>query len=182
MSTIIIEDRLEEIFSELTPVKGIGTDIDFPIIFDFGTQKDLLAFLKLRKNNYSPYPLIWLETPYIESHGMKEVDVSGMKLVIATRTSKTHTPKQRKETTFKELLVPVFNQVKDAIRLSNTTSNDQKYTVTKFYNYGENNENIVDDIWDALKIEFDITINDRCFKILKKNGSNVLDSGMNIPL
>lgn len=74
------------------------------------------------------------------------------------------TPKQRLDRTFKEILIPVVESIKKTIRLSNTVSNDQVYGLVKYYNYGKDQKSEIDDVWDAIKITFNLTVNDRCFK------------------
>lgn len=157
MSDIIVENRLREVFNFINPVPVNGNNFD--VHFDFGTLKDLNVFLTDRKRN-QPFPLIWLQTPYESTEGVKDVTISDMKLVVAVPTTQALTPRERIDKTFESKILPVVKDVKRVIRLANTMHNDQNYKTSKYFNYGENNEVKAIDNWDAITLTFDLMVND----------------------
>jgi hypothetical protein len=171
---IIIEKRLIELFNTLPPIKVNG--ISYKPIYDFGTQEDLLKFLKYkRKEGTSIYPLIWVETPIFRKGDEKRKEVS-LKLVLATLTNSEISNTERLLITFDSTLLPLKENVLQAINQSGFTRNLKEkenneafyfnYGVkntnkkTNIYNYGISDTNreisVVTDIWDAISLELTV--------------------------
>lgn len=165
---IIVEDRLKEIFDTLPPLKN-SKGIDFKPVFKCGDNKELSTFLKLSKKTRDPYPLIWLISPYTEEHKRTHVLIENMSLILAVETNSSMLNNQRLEDTFKTVLIPLYDNIKTLFMKANTVNTDDTYIVTKFYNYsGDTNptdKHEVTDIWDAMKITFEIQINSNCLRL-----------------
>lgn len=166
---LIIEDKLKEIFDQL-PLMQNSAGVEFKLVFRYGDNLELLAFLKNAKGNTSrPYPLIWLLYPYEEIQDRTTVDVTDMVLIIATETNAESNYQQRMEENFKKVLIPLYENIKLAFLRANTIYTSDVYNVTKYPNYGRPEENKAEaiDLWDAMRIEFNCSINNSCINTIK---------------
>ena len=162
--TIKVEDRLKEIFSYLPAIKG------FSPIFKAGDQKELIAFFKQSGGN-SNYPLIWLDMPFEEKHiNRKRVKVDNLTLILAVETNSEMLYSERLDTTFKDVLYPLLDSVLDAFTVGNTLSYDSDFSIVKYGNYSEQADGAEGgfvDIWDVIKLNLDVEINDTCLRQIK---------------
>ena len=132
--TIVLEDRLREIFAFLPTIKG------FQPVFKQGDHKELIAFFQESQGNTN-YPLIWLDMPYEEEHlNRKRVKVNSLNLILAVQTNSEMRYSERLETTFATVLMPLLDSVLDAFTVANTLSYDSNYKIVKFGNYSEQAE------------------------------------------
>ena len=166
---IVIEDRLKELFDTLPAlVNSAGT---FNPKFSFGDQKELNAYLKAHSRGSSVYPLIWMVYPNIEKfRNTDRVVNSDITLILATMNDQTEWLNgQRFIETFGKELFPVLGNIKIALRESGITkvisdSDGDDFTITKFPNYGDTKPNsdkhYTTDVWDAIKVEFKLEVND----------------------
>tara|TARA_R110000787_G_scaffold38935_2_gene97765 strand:+ start:871 stop:1509 length:639 start_codon:yes stop_codon:yes gene_type:complete len=162
--TIVAEDRLKEMFDTLVPFTGSNGGL-FQPIFRYGDQKELSSFLKTTQSQDKPYPLIWLEYPYTESHTINRVKLEGVSLVLAVESNSVMYNPERLESSFKEFLLPLWDNINQTFRRSNTIDTVENFTLTKFPNYDtRENKNKTTTIWDAVKVTFDCSINSNCFK------------------
>jgi hypothetical protein len=143
---------------------------EFKPVFKYGDNKELLAFLKTKNKGEKPYPLIWLVYPYVEDHGRTNVSIEPISLVLAVRTNKSMLNEQRMEETYKKVLIPLYNNLREMFMQSNIAYVTDEYIVTKFPNYSneesEGTQNQTVDLWDALKMTFNCTINANCLNEL----------------
>ena len=167
---IIVEERLKELFATLPDIT-VGQS-SYPVSFDFGSHKDLLRFMNSERKFKGgvQYPLIWLETPFdrdIKRNG--NVNISGLTLILATLSNSQQSNTERLENTFKPTLIPLSQLVLESLRKGGFTQiiNDGQRKETNFYNYGvDENENQTTDIWDVIKIELDIIMDNRCLRCI----------------
>jgi len=159
--TIVVEDRLREIFAYLPAIDG------YIPVFGCGDQRELNAFL-VNKKAEAPYPLIWLVYPYSEQHKRTKVELESITLILAVETNQAMLNLQRIEDVYKVFLYPLLDNIKYVFRVASIMNLSDEYDVWKYPNYsgdanlGEENETIA--IWDALKVNFNCTINDKCLK------------------
>ena len=161
---IVVEERLAEIFETL-PAYIDDKGNEFKPLFKFGDNKELLAFLKQNEGSKSPYPLIWLVYPYEENHQRTHVQIDNMDLILAVETNSEMFNEERFETTYKDVLFPLYDNIRTLFDQANIISTDDTYRVVKYPNYGnlEGTENETVDIWDALKMTFNCQITNWCF-------------------
>jgi len=157
---IVVEERLQEMFNTLPVIQTV--DGDFKPIFMYGDQKELNTFLKANTNAEKPYPLIWLVYPYEEKHTRTNVEISNISLILAVETNIEMFNPERMESTFKAVLIPLWDNIRELFNASNTIAVSQEYDIIKFPNYGEEDTSESTDIWDALKITFECEINNYC--------------------
>jgi len=166
--TIIVEDRLKAIFDYL-PAHVVGVD-SFKPVFKSGDQKELLAFFK-QSTQKTNYPLIWLDMPYEENHrNRNRVDVDSLSLILAVETNSEMLNAERLSSTYKPVLYPLLDNVIDVFTVANILTFNQEFTITKFPNYSddtEGNESGFSDIWDAIKLTIQISLNDNCLREIK---------------
>jgi hypothetical protein len=165
--SIVIEDRLEEIFSYLTPITSNDLQAFMPI-FKVGDQKELISFFN-QSETLTNYPLIWLDMPYIENHyNQKKVEVD-VSLILAVETNGSMLNSERMDKTYKPILLPLLDNVIDLFKKANTVSFDFNYKITKFPNYSDTEqgeENKFVDIWDAIKLEITLNFNNKCLRAI----------------
>jgi len=168
-TTIIVEDRLREIFAFLPDITGADGNPYTPL-FKAGDQKELLAFFSQSQGNTN-YPLIWLDMPFEEKHiNRRRVEITGLTLILAVETNSEMLYSERLETTFTNTLFPLLDSVLDAFTTGNTLSYDSDFTITKFGNYSEQADGTQGefvDIWDAIKLTLNVEINNDCLRTIK---------------
>ena len=168
--SIIVEERLKELFATL-PKITVGQS-SYPVNFDFGSHKDLLRFMNSQRKFQGgvSYPLIWLETPF-ERDVMRDghINLSGLTLILATLSDSEQSNTTRLELAFKTTLIPLSKLVLESLRKGGFTQiiNDGQRTETNYYNYGvDETESQTTDIWDVIKIELDIIMDNQCLRCI----------------
>ena len=163
---IIVEERLKELFEALPQINVSGKS--YNISYGFGSHKDLLRFMNSERKFRGgvEYPLIWLETPIERDvRRDKKIDLAGLTLILATLSNAEKSNVERLEVTFKPTLIPLYDMVIKALKRSGFTQiiNNGEQKVTTFYNYGVNEEeHEATDIWDVLKIQLDLIMDNTC--------------------
>lgn len=167
---IIVEERLKEMFSKLPTISVDNKN--YPVSFDFGSHKDLLRFFNSEQKFQGgvSYPLIWLETP-IEKTVFRNnyVELSGLTLILATLSNAEKSNSERLEVTFKPTLIPLLDLVMETFKKSGFTQviNSGQRKETFFYNYGvDEEEHITTDIWDVIRIELDVIMDNKCLRCI----------------
>lgn len=147
--------QLDEIFSTLPELDVEGAM--FKPYFDYGSHEDLLRRLKDNRKIDVKYPLIWLQNPYTlrkvkqEPYWVK----AEMTLILATLTSRNASNKERVNETMEKVLEPLHNNVIRALNYSGITKIED-YDDEVYFNYGPT-ETESTDIWDAIKIDIEIS-------------------------
>ena len=163
---IVVESRLQEVLAGL-PVIDIdwnGVPTPFPHRFDWGTSEDLNIFLSQEKKIY---PLIWLETGFTETHNTSSNEVScSLSFKIATYGLDNSLLNQvRLKTTFEDVLFPTLENIRKTFERSNIVSLDgENWNIQKFYNYGTGSKTETTDVWDAIKFDVGLIINEDCIR------------------
>ena len=159
---IYVEDKLESAFATLPTLQDLG-GTNYQPVFDAGSHEDLLRLLWTNTGKVNVYPLVWLETPYLRK-GKDERPNMRLKFFLATLADANQTNKQRREISFKNMLVPLYENVITAMSQSGFIRflNEERNLVAWHYNYGvkENTESEVTDIWDVIVFERDIEMTD----------------------
>lgn len=160
---ISVENTLEAIFDQLPVMKYTDSSTNkYKPKFDYGDNKDLLSFLKLKgKEREDPYPLIWLEYPFMETHYDNKMEAKGISLILAVKTNTSMTNRQRLKETYRNVINPLFDNVRHSLKMGNIVNVSGIYQGKKFPNYSSSQldeEHKTVAIWDAFKITFDIEI------------------------
>ena len=163
---IIVEERLTELSSTF-PIMTISGS-DYKPDFGFGTKEDLYKHLiEKAKTGGKYYPLVWLLTP-IESIGSKKRIETPLSLILATLNKvKSMSNKKRIELSFKTTLIPLHDNIITAFNQSGFTRilNPAKIKRGNHYNFEfEKGESSPKDIWDAMKVEFELEMTDECLE------------------
>lgn len=168
--TIILEDRLSEIFSYIPPIVN-QNGLEFKPTFMYGDESHLVDFLKQKKSQSSVYPIIWLVYPSIEKHSKSEVKFSNLTIILAVETNSVMLNNERLVGTYKAVLIPLLDSLRNVLLKANIANIENEFTITKFPNYSDDSEqkegNIATYVWDALKVSFSGTINKNCLKPIK---------------
>jgi hypothetical protein len=164
---IVLEDGFKAIFDYLPLMKN-SKAIEFKPTFMYGDNKQLLDFLRQHKTGTSVYPLIWLVYPYQETHGRSEVDFDGITFILAVETNSVMLNNQRMRETYSNVLIPLFNNIKEAFKQASNLSTGDEYVITKFPNYSDvqrtSDDNKATYVWDAMTISFDGQMTSNCLQ------------------
>ena len=159
---IDFEQTIMDLFKHLPALSSRGGV--YNPVFDYGTEDQMIRFLKIRELKQSRYPLIWMETP-IRTKGKEYVTVNNFSLILATKSNPENTNEERQFVSFESLLNPlVENVLKCFDQASNTeiVSSDEDLERTKFFNYLlADGKNKYED-WDAIKLTFDLRVTKTC--------------------
>lgn len=164
---IVVEDRVLELLGtlpDITVKDSQGADVVFSMSYDFGSAEDLDLFLKQETKKY---PLVWLENGFSETHSTDKSEVqASLSFKIATYgLDSTLLNQVRLNSTFKDVLFPVLENVRKALERSNITLlQSREFEITKFYNYGSDQAQEQSEIWDAIKFDVDVKFNNDCLK------------------
>ena len=157
---IVVEDKLTTLFDNL-PDLTVGGE-SFKPIFEFGDLKDLNKFLK---QEVKKYPLIWLESGFNESFNEEGVSISPNIVIATYGLNLSYSNREKLDINFKTVLMPLLENVIKTFERSNIIIfNGSDCKITKYYNYGDESRHETTDIWDAIKLEVEITIKDDCIK------------------
>lgn len=164
---------LVDIHSRLTQaIMGDANHLGMPLIggrkvvYEFGDESHLNQILKLYdKNRKELYPLIYnvnSESNQDSSRSLGEVD---LKLVIATRNLHTeYKNTQRWATSYRNVLFPVAKNLVTLFTKGSIFIWNETFNLKEFPNFGEAGENETTDIWDALRFDTTIKINNHCLQ------------------
>jgi len=167
-TAIIVEDRFDEVLAFLPDMTYPGKATIFPVTFGYGDDFELNQFLK---NNQKPYPLVWLLYPYLEKHFKTKVELPSVSFILAVDTKAAMVNAERIDTTYKNILMPLYDNFKHVITRNNIMNVKHEFNVTKFPNYSDDGsskeKNKTTARWDALKVNFSCDINNTCLKQIR---------------
>lgn len=161
---MIIEERLLSIFEQLPEVGG------FKPVYHFGDDLEFNKFIL--KSTKSVYPLIWQLVKPEKDNFHKHSNTTDLELIIATRNLETDMLNTtRWETSYKNVLNPVYENVKTGLIRSGIIRSEWEFDKLKSPNYsqvdnGDKNKTI--DIIDVivLKLNGAVFTND-CVRQIK---------------
>lgn len=146
---IIVEERLDEVFTQLPEIDG------FKPVYDWGDKFNLIKTLTLYSNNSeSPYPLIYQTSKGSTQNLNTQMATTDLVLVLACRnTDVSLVNRNRWAMSYKNVLYPLYDNIVECLRQAGIFLYDQNIRVDEYPNYSENeNENKTIDIWDALEV------------------------------
>lgn len=176
---IIVEDRFEEMIEVMPLMKNSQSknkDIEYKVNFGFGDDKELMNFIVAHKNKTITYPLIWLVMPYKEVHSKKTVKLDRISFILAVETNDKMFNRERFNTTYKNVLVPLYDNFRELLEKANIVNLAEEVEVWKYPNYSNeklpgnretlksSEKNKTFDIWDAIKVTMNIKLTDNCFR------------------
>lgn len=146
-------------------------------------EADLLELNKVLSKAETKYPLIWLETGYKENHRVYggEVKITNCNFVFITKGDATDYFDKRYKTTFDSILYRVLAKFEEKIKVTKGIRFDTEYhdvislpfnDVTELsarnrtvngVNQRATESTPLIDIWDALILTTDLSINPQCF-------------------
>lgn len=168
---IDVHQRFLDAFAMLPKVGGYPANGDIPANegyqpnYDWGNELHLNQLIRLYHNdNENPYPLIYNISNVTSQDSKKELaSYDNLSLILATRNTCTELVNpQRWATSYKNILFPLANNIVTLFEKNAIFQWTGEFELLEFPNYGENDENMTTDIWDALRIDTSITINNQC--------------------
>lgn len=163
---INVHQRLIEAFDTLPPiVQGeVPNRVEFKANYQWGDDHHLnLLIKKYNNDDKNPYPLIYNVSNYSTQDTKKGIANCRLSLVLATRNTSTwYDNSERWASSYENILFPLASNIEQLFRRSQIFVWAGEFRLFEFPNYGDKGENITTDIWDALRFDTDITINDFC--------------------
>lgn len=154
-----IEGKLSEIFVQLPEIDG------FKPVYHFGDELEFNKFILLNKG--AIYPLIWQLIGKETDADFAQRISTDLKFFIAVRNTETDMFNTvRWETSYKNVLDPMYNNIKKAFKESGIIKSDWVFDKFKRPNYSQTeskNENKTIDIIDVIEVSLrDVEIKDSC--------------------
>lgn len=166
---IILENVLEDIFSYLPKMAYSKTEQAFPVVFGCGDEIELNVWLKDRESS-NTYPLIWLLYPYVEGHSKTKIELDKIDFILAVDTNSSMQNKERIVETYTKVLMPLYWNMRYALKVANVINTASEYSVVKHPNYSKSaskEESGTIAIWDALKVTTNFSVIDTCLRPIK---------------
>ncbi len=135
--------------------------------YHYGNEDELKKVMSIKRELY---PMVWYVMPYQKGSQKTDTKVwkGNVKLLLATNNKAQPTNDVRNNTTFKDTLNPLYDDVINAfVKNPNFTIVDNKVDDIKLFNYYKKDvgsrdkpqKRIVNDIWDVIVLEFNLIIN-----------------------
>jgi hypothetical protein len=161
---MILEERLISVFEQLPEVDG------FKPVYHFGDDVEFNRFIL--KSTDSVYPLIWQLIKRESDDDIRKNIKTDLEFFIAVRNLNVDMfNTERWETSYKNVLVPVYENIKKAFIRSGIVRSDFVYEVFKKPNYSQidnNDKNKTIDIIDAILVRLpNAEITKDCVRIIK---------------
>lgn len=156
---IDVHAKLTQAFDVLPLIDGLKPN------YKWGDENELNKLLKLYSNDSSKniYPLIYNVSNRSSQSEMGNEASVNISLIIATRNKNTDWHNgNRWATSYKNVLFPMIRNMVQLFYKSGFTYWDGTYELYEFPNYGDLGENKTLDIWDALRMDFRLNINNNC--------------------
>lgn len=165
---IVVEERLAELFMQLPSMSVTDEKPEgFKPVYHFGDGKELNKFIT--ESQHKVYPLIY-QTSYDETQFAKQGYVrTNLELVLAVQTNAELYNTERWATTYRNILVPLFNNIDTAFKQSGIIRSEYEYRVRKRPNYSETDskeKNAFVDIIDALVVNLQVEITSACINTI----------------
>lgn len=160
---INVHARLTEAFATLPEIMEMKPN------YKWGDEMHLNQLMKLYNNDQkNPYPLIYnVSNKSSQDESRATATYNPLQLVIAYRNTHTdHLNPTRWATSYNTMLFPVAMNIVTLFKKSQIFQWNEQYELFEFPNYGDGNENETTDIWDALRLDTTITINNNCLKTI----------------
>ena len=165
----ILTDEMETIVAAVKTALGLSV-----LNYQYGYITELNETLKQMEAAPAQYqhkfPLVYLAEPFTISRGEERVfGTAKPDLFIINTTDKTWKAKQRMDNNYKPVLLPVYRQLLEEIKKSPVfqylSTEKIVHTLTKGYYWGENQQSVLNDAVDCLKIggiELPVTHKSNC--------------------
>lgn len=163
---IVVEERMMELFSQLPQTTSNGITYPKPV-YHFGDDLELNKFILGKQEAQElVYPLIY-QTSFEETQYPFESEVeTRLEMFIAYKTETDLYNTQRWATSYRNILMPTFENIHTAFVKGNIVQSEFQYDVRKFPNYGADERNSTEhktvDIIDAVRFRLNCRINNRC--------------------
>ena len=168
---------LHDLLDQNEELKTTFLDTDWIPNYAEGDLYELWIELQSKKIKY---PMLWLQSGYVVSENRlsRKVKLEGLKFFVITKGSQTDLYKQRYRTTYQNIVYPLKDKIIKGFEYGKgfTISDDTKFTTFPFNDISELNAkearygsyatrqtSTTPDIWDALLLEFDLTIDAGCW-------------------
>lgn len=157
----ILTDEMETIVAA-TKTALNDPEGTFPVLnYQFGYIEELNETLKQMEGNPNQFdkkfPLIWLAEPFTIKRGITGIfGTAEVDLFIINTTNTTWKARERMDNNYKPVLLPIYRELLYQLILSvvfDIQSIDKlPHTLTKGYYWGENQQTVLNDSVDCLKI------------------------------
>lgn len=170
---INVHKRLIEAFGTMPNIGVTDTSEGFAARYEWGDFKHLNQLIKLDGNNPQKpvYPIIYNISNSATHEFKRNAATIDASFVIATRnTNVDMVNSQRWAASYNNVLFPLVGYMVQLFTKSQIFAWNGEFNLFEFPNYGQTEQkesNATTDIWDALRLDTTITINDKCLKTIK---------------
>jgi hypothetical protein len=145
-----------------TLIADAGTNLGIAINYQYGylmeLQNTLKEYSKTVEYSSKKYPLVWLVQPF--SINRKDVTYYGdttLRLFIIQESEKGLKASERMAQTFKPVIYPIYRELlkqitNNGVLFDGLMGDHVPHTVTDRYYWGEDQQNIINDVFDCLEI------------------------------
>lgn len=159
---IVEETILREIFEQLPAYVADTTkpEIVKPIRYEWGSQPDLIKWLKTIEGN--KYPLVWLEGSKSKYDRSKHNSEKRCRLILANLSEKQNNRNPSIwDDDFVKCLNPLLDNVLQALERSNVTTILNTYEVFRDANYTEEDLNKGTDFWNVIILDIELRFEEK---------------------
>jgi hypothetical protein len=164
----MITQYIPDIFSDV--VARVATALNIPVVFDFGHYADVTKRLiqkdgAIEVATRTKYPLVWMVTDFEERRAANPayyMELPNLRFIICTNTDANYMMEERRDTTFKPILYPIYSEFLNQLTLTPELGrpNENQLPHSKYdrsywggQNEGDGNANLFNDYIDAIEIK-----------------------------
>lgn len=156
--SIVVEERLNDLFA-LLPATSDG----FKPVYHFGDGIELNKFVIGRENQV--YPLIYQTSTREEQQMKQNLVETRLEIFLAVQTTTDLYNTERWATSYRNVLLPLFENIHKAFIRSGIISSEWKYDIDKIPNYNRlEGKNGTLDILDVLRFRLNVIISGSCIQ------------------
>jgi hypothetical protein len=161
---IDVHKKLDEAIKSLPSIQGKKP------VYQWGDELHLNQLIKTYNDDKKePYPFVYDITGRSEQDKDRKTALVNLQLVIAVPNPHTdYLNPKRWKTSYQDWLFPTAQNLATLFEKGSIFLWDGEFELLEFPNYGNGKENETTSIWDALRLDTTITINNHCFKDILK--------------
>lgn len=163
--SVVVEDKLMDLFGLIPERTYMQSGLPYTTpkpVYHFGDAKECNLFIvKMSGLGMGAFPIIFQTSNEETQNNLSNSVTTTIELVIATDTSAQLSNDERWATTYRNILMPLVDDVFKAINESGIVRWNQEYTLIKFPNYSNTtakDQNAFVSIVDAVLFRANITI------------------------
>lgn len=152
----IITDIFTDVVAKTAAALAMSVDSHYGYVKEL--NETLIQMSKSPEMYDKRFPLVWLMQPFtIEEQPLVYGSVGELRMYIMTGTQKGYKSYQRQAQVFDPVLYPIRNELVRQMKGRNELStypSRWEYSFTDYYYWGEDAQNVLNDIVDTIEVRF----------------------------